>query len=86
MSVRDIAAKLNADGLVLYRMLRRVSMKGFFRELPAKDLLDHRFQQTPASDVLRASFEPSARWCLIHWVDDLYPTFAHFDTLHNILD
>jgi hypothetical protein len=48
-SVDELAVLTKSNSLVLYRMLRRVAMAGFFRELPGEtdSLTSHKFENTP---------------------------------------
>jgi hypothetical protein len=85
ITVAELAKKTSCDASVLYRMLRRASTSGFFRELPAlngeEGLLSHRFENSPESDNLREGHPSSARYGLIHFVNDISPTYIHLAKL-----
>jgi hypothetical protein len=74
----------------LYRMLRRLARAGYFREVaPQSDderhgpLIEHRFENTPQSDILRANHPSgsSVRWMLLHTVRDHSKTFHRYNEL-----
>ncbi len=82
LTARELGKRTSSDPLVLYRMLRRLTTAGFFSEIGDEDdLLLHAFENTPASEVLRAGRDPSARYGLLHAVHDIAPAYHRFSAV-----
>lgn len=88
MSVEQLAKKTRCDVDMLYRALRRLSLNGYFRELPpapqdavvgAKNLYRHRFENTPKTHALSSANVVNARAMLLHQMQDITPLYGHFE-------
>jgi hypothetical protein len=78
LTVRELAKLTKSDPEMLYRMLRRLTVHGYFREFGDEDdLIAHSFENTPSSDVLREDRSPSARYALLHNARDVGPAYLH---------
>jgi hypothetical protein len=73
--VADLARLTNVSEDSLYRVMRAVSIFGIFKEVEARQ-----FQQTPASDLLRADHPQSLRPFVVFFPDPL-----HFRCYSNLM-
>jgi len=77
-SVADLARVANVNEDALCRVMRAVSIFGIFKEVE-----DRRFEQTPASDVLRAEHPQSLRPFVLFFPDPLHFRF-YSNLMHSV--
>jgi len=76
--VVDLARAVNVDEDALCRVMRAVSIFGIFKELDGR-----RFEQTPASDLLRADHPQSLRPFVVFFPDPLHFRF-YSNLMHSV--
>lgn len=77
-SVADLARAVNANEDALCRVMRAVSIFGVFKEVDAR-----RFEQTPASDLLRSDHPQSLRPFVSFFPDPLHFRF-YSNLMHSV--
>lgn len=89
LSVAKLAEITETNPQMMYRVLRRLALSGYFRELPPAEeqrhtpslLLLHRFENTPKSYTLTRAARVGFRAMLVHQMNDIVPLYQHMERI-----